>query len=137
MTVKEKIEWKFDPTDADKASELSETCGRVLVHASHALWSEEHGMRMGRDTARELRVSCSDMAVSLGILPFQASGKEHDDLWNGLYGQTGLPPCENPIKTLASAIKKFCPEAAEMITNKLAEQGKAYDEFVAFLQANP
>jgi hypothetical protein len=38
------------------------------------------------------------------------------------------------LRLLASALKKFCPEAVGLIVSKMADQDKAYDEFVNFMR---
>ena len=39
------------------------------------------------------------------------------------------------IKILASALKKFAPEAVEIILNKVKAEQEGYEEFLAFLRS--
>lgn len=90
--VKDKIERLFDPNDADGAAQLARVCVSVLIQGSRAVWSEEKGMRMGRDTSRELVVALTDLADKLGILPDRMSGEAVSAFWRELWAEAGLEP---------------------------------------------
>jgi hypothetical protein len=90
--VEEKIVRLFNPSDVGAVEQLARTCASVLIHGSRALWSEEKGMRMGRDTSRELFVALTDLADKLGILPDRMSGEAVSAFWRDLWADTGLEP---------------------------------------------
>ena len=83
------MEAKFDPTDADCSRQLAYTACKVMVQVARASGSER-GMRMGRDTCRELSVALNEMAIAMNVLPYQSSGKDVDEFWRKLCSETGL-----------------------------------------------
>jgi hypothetical protein len=88
--IQQEMEQKFDPSDTDGAMHLAYACISVLKHGARAIWAEERGMRMGRDTCRELFVGLTHIAERLRLVPFRPNGEQISELWSKLYTETGL-----------------------------------------------
>ena len=88
--IRDEMEQKFDPTDADQASGLAHAACKVMVQVARAVWSESRGMRMGRDTCRDLSVALNEMAIAMRVLPCGAGGKDVAEFWRKLCAETGL-----------------------------------------------
>jgi hypothetical protein len=94
--IKYDIEAAFDPTDADAASAVAHACVKVFLYGARALWSEQHGMRIGRDDSRELSVALMQLAEQLGLIKPRVTGASVDAFFKNLLAETGIVDEEQP-----------------------------------------
>lgn len=67
--------------DEDQVKELMRRSKRLMRWAYRAVWSYEHGMRMGRDDAMYTSAEILNVAKTLGMLPGEANAKQVEDFY--------------------------------------------------------
>ena len=90
MTIREQIDQELDPTDSNVCSDVAYASINLLKYAARAIWSQNHGMRIGRDDAMELGVAIKEMGNALGLISSRASGAESDAFFARLLAETGI-----------------------------------------------
>lgn len=88
--LKRRIEIEFDPSDTDNANTLAYRALYLLRVCERVLFANNAGMRVGRDDGIELAVRMRDVAETLGLLPYQASGVESKAFHVALAKEAGL-----------------------------------------------
>ncbi len=79
MTLKEKLDVHYDPTDADKSMQVALKAVSLMRHAVRASLSQANGLRIGRDTAMFLQAEVMELGRALGILSWNATAQERDE----------------------------------------------------------
>lgn len=132
MTIREQIDQELDPTDSNVCADVAYASIKLLQYAARAIWAQNHGMRIGRDDARELSVALNKMGGALGLLHTQPSGAESDAFFARLLAETGIVQinaekssicerCHNPYSEHSQGFygRRFC---ADEVTEFIAKQ---------------
>jgi hypothetical protein len=90
MNIREQINAELDPTDANVCSDIAFASIKLLQYAARAVWAQSHGLRIGRDDARELGVAIREMGDALGLLSSRPTGAESDAFFIRLLAETGI-----------------------------------------------
>jgi len=90
MTIREQLDQELDPTDSNVCGDIAYASIKLLQYAARAIWSQNHGMMIGRDDARELGVAINEMGDALGLLSPYCTGKESDEFFARLLEETGI-----------------------------------------------
>jgi hypothetical protein len=92
MSIREKLELQFDPSDSDRAMRLAYKILTLMRRVQGAIETDNNNLLMGRDQKGDLSSSILEIATQLGLLSTWASGAEIEQFRNELMACPAQPP---------------------------------------------